>query len=78
MPALNSTQELCVTVAVSQCTTLSCINGVGAGVAPYVVDQTARLALDSGAPEFMKGVEMYGSCVRAVLGGSVPGRNIYL
>lgn len=78
MPALNSAQELCVTVASSACTSLSCINGIGFAVAPYVVDQTARLALDSGSPQFSKGVELYGSCVRAVMGGSVPGRNIYL
>lgn len=77
-PALNSTQELCATVAISQCSSISCLNGVSFGAAPYVADQTARLALDAGAPEFSKGVELYGSCVRAVMGGVTPSRNIYL
>jgi hypothetical protein len=67
-----------VTVSTSQCTSISCLNGIGFAVAPYVVDQTSRLALDAGAPEFAKGVELYNSCVRAVMGGVTPGRNIYL
>lgn len=75
--SLNSTQELCSTVATSQCSSLSCINGLAFAMAPYVVDQTARLALDAGSPEFIKGFELYNSCTRAVMGGQTPMPNIY-
>jgi len=77
-PSLNSAQELCSTVSTSQCSSLSCINGTAFAIAPYAVDQTARLALDAGSPEFVKGVDLYHSCVRAVMGGVSPGRNLYM
>jgi len=77
-PSLNSAQELCATVATSQCTSLSCINGVSFAISPYVVDQSARLALDAGSPSFIKGFDLYASCTRAVMGGVSPGVNLYM
>jgi hypothetical protein len=76
-PALNSAQALCANVAASNCTTTSCLNGVAFAVKPYQVDNTARLALQAGSPEFAKGVGLYQVALRAVLGGTTPGYNIF-
>ncbi len=77
-PSITSASRLCSTVAKSQCTTYGCHHGVEFGVAPYIVDQTARLALDVGSPEFVRGLNLYQSCQRAVSGGLPAGPNVFI
>ena len=77
-PAINSAQRLCSTIASSQCMSYECLNGVGFGVSPYLVDQTARLALDAGSRQFVQGLETYQSCVRAIMGGETAGPNLFI
>jgi hypothetical protein len=77
-PSISSASRLCSTIGKSQCTTYSCHHGVEFGVAPYIVDQTARLALDVGSREFIKGLNLYQSCQRAVSGGLQAGPNVFI
>jgi hypothetical protein len=62
----------------SQCRSYSCLRGVEFGVAPYIVDQTSRLALDVGSPQFVQGLNLYQSCQRAVSGGLPAGPNVFI
>lgn len=77
-PSITSASRLCTTVAKSQCSTYGCHNGVEFGVAPYIVDQTARLALQAGSREFVRGLNLYQTCTRAVSGGLPPGPNVFI
>jgi hypothetical protein len=78
MPSINNTQGLCKAVAVSACRSLRCLNGVDFAIAPYMVSESSRLALDAGSPDFVQGVELYSQCIRSVSGGWTRGPNEFL
>jgi hypothetical protein len=69
-PSLNTTEGLCSTVASAYCSTTACMNGVRYAIAPYFVDDAARLALDAGSPEFVSGFQKYNACAQSVMGGT--------
>lgn len=77
-PSITSASRLCSTVSKSQCSTYACHHGVEFGVAPYIVDQTARLALEVGSREFVRGLNLYQSCQRAVSGGLPGAPNVFI